>query len=436
MTGIIFENLVKKSFVSGETQKLKRFPLTVTFLMGYLIVSLARIQELFPVLTVIHLGDITAGGSIICIIIEASSKGIGKISLLREEKYVLGILAIGIVTIPTSVWPSGCIKFITGPYLRVLVLFFLVTMAIRTVPDLRKMVWAFLVGTFLIALMSVKNQLTHFGGITATYDANDIALIMVCALPFTICFFKQTKFLGKIFISSSILLGLQTIILSASRGGFLGLIVIGGYLIIKAKKKRGLMIVGCVVGAILLSQIAPSSYWERISGIWDPQNEYDASGGGRLDLWKLGFNIFIHNIFTGVGINNYFVADGLAHIDVGGKWTTAHNSFIQIGVELGVVGLILFILLTFGTVLKMRKVQKVWQGKSEYREMMWLVSAVEVSMCGYIACGFFLSAAYFYNFYFILGLSVAIQRIAMRIAVNKEKDVLIREQGEPNLLPM
>lgn len=412
---------VTKDFADRNIQDRRRFPLTIAFLMGFLIVSGGRIHELFPVLLVIPIGDLTGGGALICFIFEAAKNGLGKISLLKEEKYVIGILILGIVTIPTSVWPGGCVQFLTGSYLKILVLFFLVTMAVRTVRDLRGMVWAYLVSVFFIGLMSVKRELARGSDIMATYDSNDIALVMVCAIPFAFYFFKENKLSGKIFVGAILFLALQAVVMSTSRGGFLGLVAIGLFFLFKAERnKRAIIFIATIVGVIVIFQIAPASYWERISGMWNPQNEYDASGGGRLHLWKTGLDIFIHNIFTGVGISNYTTADGLSHVDAGGKWATAHNSFIQIGVELGVVGFILFILLTFGTVLKMRRLQKAWQDKSEYQEMMWLTYAIEVGMCGYIVCGLFLSAAYFYYLYFFIGLSVAMQRIARNITNKSE----------------
>ncbi len=427
MTGTIADISVKNSLVNGKIQDLRRFPLTITFLMGFLIVSGGRIHELFPILMSfpVSIGDLTGGGVVICFIFEATTKGIGKISLLREEKFVIGILVLGIVTIPTSVWPGGSIKFLTGGYLKTLVLFFLMTMALRTVTDLRKMVWAFLISIFFIGLMSAKNQLTHGTHITNTYDPNDIALVMVCGLPFTIYFLKETQLLGKILVCACCVLALLTIVLSESRGGFLGLVAIGGYLLFKAKKgKKGLLIITAIAGVILISHLAPSSYWDRISTIWSPQSELDSTGAGRLDIWKAGLKMFSQKFITGVGINNYHIAEGLSHFDEGGKWSTAHNSFLQIGAELGIVGLVLFVLLTFGTVLKMRKLQKFWKDKYEYKDLLWLTYAVETGMVGYIVSGFFLSQAYFNYLYFFLGLSVAMQRIASNIDKESELNLI------------
>lgn len=126
MTGTIADISVKESFDNRKVQNLRRFPITITFLMSYLIVSGGRIHELFPVLLrlPVSIGDLTGWGAIICFIFEATKNGLAKISLLREEKYVIGIFALAIITIPTSVWPGGSVKYLTSGYLKLLVLFF------------------------------------------------------------------------------------------------------------------------------------------------------------------------------------------------------------------------------------------------------------------------------------------------------------------------
>ncbi|MDQ7837663.1 MAG: O-antigen ligase family protein [Thermodesulfobacteriota bacterium] len=399
------------------------FPLTTAFLMAYLIITGGRLHELFPILlhSPIPLGDLTGGGMIICFFIESRSRGLGKIALLKEEKYVLGLLMLGIITIPTSVWPGHSLDFLIGSYLKTLVFFFLMTRVLRQVKDLRKMVWAFMVSIFLIGLMSINAEITHYHAVTGMYDPNDIALVMVCSLPFVIYFFKNTHGLGKIFLAICFVLIVMTIIMSASRGGFVGLVATGGYFFLKSRKnmKAQLLVVAILV-LIMFIHFAPDTYWDRISTIWNPQTECDETGGGRTEIWKKGLKIFLTHPILGVGIDNFTTAYGIS-LGTPGKWSAVHNSFLQIVVELGIVGLILFVFLTFGTVLKMRRLQKIWKDEKGFKDFIWLSHAIEVGMSGYIVSGFFLSQAYFDYLYFMLGLSVAMQKVAMHNILTLER---------------
>lgn len=402
---------------------MKTFPLTTTLLIGYLIITGGRLHELFPILqhSPIPLGDLTGGGALISFLIESHSRGLGKITLFKEEKYVLGLLILGVITIPASVWPGHSLQFITNSYLKTLVLFFLMALALRDANDLRKMVWASIISAFLISLVSVTTGITHHQTVTGMYDPNDLALVMVCALPFVIYFFKEVHGLKKIFLGTCFVLILMTIIMSVSRGGFIGLIAMGGYFFKRSPRKvKAFSLIVIVLAIVSIAQFAPSSYWDRISTIWNPQTEADEKGGGRTEVWEKGLKIFGANPILGVGINNFTTAYGLS-LNTPGKWSATHNSFMQIGVELGIIGLSLFLFLTLGTVLRMRRLQKLWQDKQELKDFIWLTHAIETGMVGYIVCGFFLSQAYFDYLYFMLGLSVAMQRIAMNNILTLEK---------------
>jgi hypothetical protein len=85
---------------------------------------------------------------------------------------------------------------------------------------------------------------------------------------------------------------------------------------------------------------------------------------GRIEIGKRGLKIMAENPIFVVGINGFTIAEGLSHKDVGGKWSTAHNSFIQIGAELGVMGLFLFCYIIWTSLKGIKKVLKsVSQGK-------------------------------------------------------------------------
>jgi O-antigen ligase len=204
------------------------------------------------------------------------------------------------------------------------------------------------------------------------------------------------------------------VIFTHSRGGFIGLLVGGGIIFFKAFKKRklvaGLLLAGATVIFIFLT---PQGYWERMSTIVEPGDDYNISSpAGRIEVWKKGLQFMIENPLTGVGIGNFTTAEGLSHKDVGGKWSTAHNSFIQIGGELGVGGLILFILLFYYLFKSLRRII------SKDPKIKTLKESLEVSLIGYITGGFFLSQAYSMVLYLIIGMTVALNYVVKRSDLN------------------
>ena len=86
-----------------------------------------------------------------------------------------------------------------------------------------------------------------------------------------------------------------------------------------------------------------------------------ASGGStRIDIWKVGFNLFKDNLWFGVGFENFPYAfqhyipltniEGYVNLFEG-----PHNDWLRIGGELGLIGLLIFIILQINISLSLIK---------------------------------------------------------------------------------
>jgi hypothetical protein len=138
-------------------------------------------------------------------------------------------------------------------------------------------------------------------------------------------------------------------------------------------------------------QFAPDSYKERISTITSEQDYNRTVEGGRVALWMNGIQLMLQNPITGVGAGA--IETGLG--DTFRVWKTTHNSFIQIGAELGVGGLAMFIALLSTSISGSRKYQLQHRCANDLAgEYVWLAKALEVSLLGFCVVGFFLSWAY------------------------------------------
>jgi O-antigen ligase len=131
--------------------------------------------------------------------------------------------------------------------------------------------------------------------------------------------------------------GLAGVLLTASRSGFLAAIVAlaGCGLLLLRRHTRILL-----AGAASLSTVATAAWFvlphgtiERIATI--PQQLQHGDLNQRLNIWAAGWQAFTHAPFFGWGAGTFVQTARLSSID------TAHNSALTIGVEGGVVALIL-----------------------------------------------------------------------------------------------
>src|ERR1043165_5782211 len=94
-----------------------------------------------------------------------------------------------------------------------------------------------------------------------------------------------------------------------------------------------------------------------------PHEEYHLTAEeGRIQVWERGLGYMTSYPVFGVGVRNFPVAEGTispqARRQERGlpvRWGAAHNTYIQIGAELGIPGLLLFLGLLWSTFAALRR---------------------------------------------------------------------------------
>lgn len=186
-------------------------------------------------------------------------------------------------------------------------------------------------------------------------DPNYFATLQLSALMY---FFTMNTYKLRTKIIS-LLLFILSISLSGSKGGFISLSIVLLYLFVneivlkrKNLKSVTLMMVSLTFFTIFLvkssdsnylsifSQIAPS--FERVSTIFlDFGESISVGGSGRESAIKEALHLINISPFFGIGIGTY---SSLNYIISGSK-TIAHNTYLQLAVEWGLIVTIIFFLI-------------------------------------------------------------------------------------------
>lgn len=417
----------------------------LVFLLIYAAVSVGRIQELLPFLAPMRPGLI-AGGLALLVWVKASGTWAEKIPTeLPTVQSVMILLGLAVITIPVSIWPGNSLRFVFNVYLKTILLFLMVVYWCRSIQDVRRLIWVCCLATAALAVPGVLNgyNVERYQAELVSYDANDLALLFVIVLPFVLYLYSSGGMRGRLVLLAVALLLLYGIVLTQSRGGILALCVVGGLVLWRSRLSPSTKWTTVAVAILVFGVLAGTAWKERIATMLDPQTEYDRTAGGRTEIWKTGIVLLATHPW-GVGIDGFVTGEGLYHQGEG-KWNAPHNSFLQIAVELGIIGLVVFIRLLAQVMRTLRNVETMARdrvdppafvkfvrkasssvgtppaAKRGSEDLFRLAEAVEIGLWGFIVGGFFLSQAYSSILYVMLALSLVCVR-------------LVRQQaGEPEL---
>lgn len=383
--------------------------------------SIGRVHELFDVLTPLHIVLVIGVASIILALLTPADER-HPVLAQREVRLVLALAGLAIWLTPLSVWPSGSVTFLIGTYSK-LVVFVVLIVALATSPRVvRNLIWSVLAGVALLgaftiagtSLMTSRDYVAGRAYASETYDPNDVAMLMVCALPLAVGAALAHRGLHRLLAAAVTGTCVLATVMTVSRGGFIGLAFVGTLLLFRVGTASfGARLGMLAVMITLLAAAAPPRYWDVMSSIWSPSTAeaagYVESGVySRLELWQRGFDLFLENALTGVGIGMYDTADGLIYGRRGG-WVTAHNSFLQLAGELGIGGITLFLALLVMSVRNARLVQRLTSGDEALHDLHWMALAIELSLYTYMVVGFALSQAYAWMLYFLVGVATALR---------------------------
>ena len=160
---------------------------------------------------------------------------------------------------------------------------------------------------------------------------------------------------------------------------------------------------------LLAVAVAPPSYFERLATITDITADRTGSAQNRWEDTRLAAMFVLQHPLIGAGIG----MDLLALNEMrGDRWLSVHNVYLNYAVDLGMVGLGLFLGVFVAAVLAMLRIER---GGDDDLET--VARALRISLLAFAIGGFFHPVAYHPFFYYIAGLAVAVRRIGIRRAV-------------------
>lgn len=373
---------------------------------GFLLVAIGRAGELIPGLSSVPIAKVLLALALIPLV--RNWRQLPKLtpSVRPLAKNAWWLLALAVMLGPFSIWPGATLNFFIQD-LPTLIMASILAYKMSSS-------WRVMRGTLLVlvlcGLILSKAALSGYNAgeraaANTMYDTNDLAYVLVTVLPLALGFFLTAKALRmKAFYAGVVGANLVAILLTASRGGFLGLLTEMVFVILfplrggKVSQQRigrmfgALIVVGCL-GAAIWPQL-PQSTRQRLSTVLDLGSDYNLdpdNATSRGQIWKRGMTAAVKRP-VGYGVGSFAMVD----LKFNGRMEPPHNSFVQATVELGFLGLLLFARMYMLTWRALGRARKLLLGTEleEQRELALFLRTLQLSLAGNIVAGFFLSMAY------------------------------------------
>jgi len=202
---------------------------------------------------------------------------------------------------------------------------------------------------------------------------------------------------------------------SQSRGALVGLVAMSGFLWLKSRNKFFTALLGAIAVALVLA-VMPQQWYDRMATI---QNyESDQSAMGRINAWKMAFNMAKDRPLGG-GFDSFKEYTFALYAPNPDDVHDSHSVYFEVMGEHGFVGLGIFLALALMT---WRTASWVIGRSHRDREKRWLAALAamtQVSLVGYATAGAFLGLAYFDYYYTLIALVVLCKTVLVSSAEAK-----------------
>ncbi|WP_395403705.1 putative O-glycosylation ligase, exosortase A system-associated [Pseudoduganella sp. UC29_106] len=238
---------------------------------------------------------------------------------------------------------------------------------------------------------------------------NEIALALIMTVPLMLYLLRpiQNKWYRRAMVASAGLCALASLG-SYSRGAAVALA--GMLFVLWLKSPRKVLLGTIMVMLIPLAlMFMPQQWHNRIDTI--DNYEQDGSAMGRINAWKMAFNLANDRPLVGGGFNIYdpFIFNRYAPNpeDI----HAAHSIYFQVLGEHGYIGLLLYLLLYLAVWREGAWVLRHARGMPSLEWATALVRMIQVSLVGFMIGGAFLSLAYFDVPYYLMVAMVAARKL-------------------------
>jgi hypothetical protein len=414
----------KPSFMeveAGQWQAKRGHGLTFALLFVFSIVLYFRPYELIPALSGFKTMAFYVGIVTLTVYFVTQLAVEGNLTARPREVNMILLLGIaGLLSIPFAIDPSEAWTTFSDFLIKTILIFIVLVNVVRTETRMKLLIYLALAvsiylcfhviadyraGVFTIGLEETNTQRIG-GAIKGLFDnSNDLALHLVTMIPLAFVLGLENKNpLRKIVFWGTTLLMISAVIITFSRGGFIGLIIMALVLVRKlARRNKSMALAALVLGVVFFLAVAPGAYAGRLATIFDSASDLTGSSSQRTVVLKRSIWVALRYPLFGVGL-------GCFHHKSEQELGT-HNAYTQVASECGIAAMVFYIIFIVHPLRKLRMIERELFERNENSRYYYFAIGIQASLIGYMVASFFAAVAYQWYIYYLVAYAICLRRI-------------------------
>jgi len=346
------------------------------------------------------------------------------------DKWIVVLFAYVLLASPLTEWPGSVLKSGIPNFIKAVVFFYFTVAFIKTEKDLTKFIVVFL-GCQLFRILeplylhvtqgywgSSASQMggTEFldrlaGSPFDVVNPNGLAFVVLTVLPL-LYFMQSLSWKHRVAFLTLTPLCLYALALTGSRSGIVGLVAVFLAIVVESKRRFLLISAGMVAMIAGFAYLSPDQQ-DRYLSIVGMGEKNATTADERLSGLQEDLNVALRRPLFGYGLGTS--AEANANFATAGPYARrelpAHNLYVEVLVELGIVGTVVYLLFLKSVFRGFLQCRRTFRSKESRPFLRQLFAAVQVWLVVSFITSFGTYGLSTDEWYLLAGLSIVLQRL-------------------------
>ena len=343
-----------------------------------------------------------------------------------EVRMLLLMVILAVLFTPFAISPQDSVDTLSDTFFKIVLIFVLIINLVTSHKRLHSLLNLMLICASGLALGAIKDFLAGrytkgriYGAVGGMFDnPNDFAAALALLVPLAVALALSNKRLARLaYVGCALMLSI-TVLITFSRGAFLGLVALGGVLLWRLRPR--FVLVWIAAGLLMVAAVSMMiGSGNRLSTILDPDSDETGSAQARRLVLQRGALVAVRHSVIGIGMGNFH------HYSVHEQ--VAHNAYLEVWAELGMAGLIAYLTLVVAPFRSLRDLELKTAGLRDKlsRDVYYLSVGLQSTLAAYIVCSFFGSLQYQWYLYYPVAFAISLRIIHGR-ETSKATDAAVK----------